>query len=174
MPNPPKSTVLRKREGGTARQGAVSHRPQPKALVVKQRVIAKGDLPKPDCLPPEGDKLWDDVVQSLAEVGLADFVDVAALTMMCLHYGIAMQAIEVIREQGGFALGSTNQPTDHPALRQFERHSAMFKSYAAAFAMTPVDRVRAGIEVLKSKHLAETLNDRLGKSSRKTNRTPTA
>ena len=95
MGRPRKPAAARAREGGTAKQGAVSHRPQPATELV---VIAGRNVPvtPPEDLPTFARDLWVEIVKVLADAGVVDRVDLPALRLFCVSYARAMQAREVL------------------------------------------------------------------------------
>ena len=90
-----KPTAARAREGGTARSGSVSHRPQPSTELV---VIAGRNVPvePPDDLPEDAKALWTEIVRALAEAGVIDRVDLPMLRLFCLQHARAWQAHRAI------------------------------------------------------------------------------
>lgn len=92
---PKKPAARRAREGGTKRQGAVSHRPQPSTELV---VVAGRDVPvsAPPELPPHARDLWEEIVRVLAEAGVVDKIDLPALRLFCVQYARAYAAKDVL------------------------------------------------------------------------------
>lgn len=95
---PKKPTAKRRREGGTAKQGAVSHRPLPGEKETALVVIAGRDVPvsPPDELPQHARDLWTEIVRVLADAGIVDKIDLPALRLFCVQYARAYQAMDVL------------------------------------------------------------------------------
>lgn len=95
---PKKPTAKRKREGGTAGQGAVSHRPLPGKGESALVEIAGRDVPvsPPDDLPDYARELWTEIVRALAKHGIVDKIDLPALRLFCVQYARAYQAKDVL------------------------------------------------------------------------------
>ncbi len=167
---PPKLAEQRILEGGTPRKGAISKRPLPTPIVLAPRMT---EWEKPECpadLPPEGAELWREAIEFLVERNIAQMIDVPALKLMCIHYAMAMQAADVLGEQGYFARGSTGQMGEHPAVRVFERASQRFQSYAAEFGLTTLARTRLGLLDVARRSMESDLTRSLGRNPRRTQR----
>jgi len=82
---PPKPIETRRREGGTARKGAVSHRPVPTTLAVAGRPDA-AELTPPDDLDERGAAIWTHLVSLLHEADMLDRVDLAAIRLAVVQY----------------------------------------------------------------------------------------
>lgn len=125
----PKPVEQKRREGNPGKRRL----PEPVRL--------PGGLLKPE-LPPAASELWDQVVPILGQVGVLASVDRAALTAMCLQWERAVAARRVLEQEGYFALGSTGQLVEHPAVG-IERaaHDRLLR-FAAEFGITPVARAR--------------------------------
>jgi P27 family predicted phage terminase small subunit len=98
--------------------------------------------PPPGSLPPEAQALWQEVVTRLHQVGVVDVVDGAALQAMCVQWARAERARAVIAEEGMFALGSTGQLVEHPALAVERAAHAMFLRFAEQYGLTAAARAR--------------------------------
>lgn len=169
---PPKLSEQRVVEGGTKSRGVVSHRKTAQPVVLAPRVTAFDRPVPPDNLPPEALEFWDVAIEALIDLNAAQMIDVPALEMLCTHYWMAKGARKVLYEQGQFAHGSTGQITEHPAMKIFERQSALFLRYAEQFGLTTLARTRLGLMDVARRSLEDDLSVRtLGRNPRKTNRT---
>lgn len=168
---PPKTAEQRLVEGGSQGNGAISHRPSPRPVVLAPR-ITQYDRPEPPTdLPPEGRELWDISVEALIDLNAAQMIDVPALRMMCRAYARAERSAQVLDKQGYFARGSTGQIVEHPAVRVYEKASNEFLRYATEFGITTLARTRLGLLDVTRRSLSEDLDVRtLGRNPRRTNR----
>jgi phage terminase small subunit len=92
---PPKPTPTRRREGGTEKQGAISHRPLPEPVVVAGRNVP---IAAPADIPEDARALWEEIVRQLAEAGIIDRIDLPMLREYCVQYARARQAARLIDE----------------------------------------------------------------------------
>jgi P27 family predicted phage terminase small subunit len=156
---PPKPTEQKKLEGNPGR------RPLPEPVIVAGR----GSLPAPpDDVPPEGHRLWDTIVAELERVNLVDRIDYPALIALCTQWARAEKARRVLAQEGMFALGSMGQIVEHPALAIERNAHALFLRFAEHYALTPVARARIGLAMLEGRKMQEELQDRIGRSPRRT------
>jgi P27 family predicted phage terminase small subunit len=132
----PKPIEQRRREGNP------SNRKLPTEVALRETGIAK-----PADLPAAASKLWDDVVPVLEEARVLNRIDTAALTALCVQWHRAEQARQVLAAEGLFALGSTGQVTEHPALAVERQAHMMFIRFAEQFGITPVARARIAAAV---------------------------
>lgn len=107
------------------------------------RVVVDDQAPlKPSHLGAAGAQLWDDVVVALAAAGIVQRVDTAALTALCAQWDLAEKARQVLAVEGHYALGSTGQIVEHPAIAILNRAHGMFLKFATEFALTSAARAR--------------------------------
>jgi P27 family predicted phage terminase small subunit len=171
---PAKTAEARIVEGGSPGQGAISHRPLARPVVLAPRITAQSRPECPEGLPAEGRDLWEASVEFLIDINAAQVIDVPALRVMCIHYAMASQASDVLAEQGFFSRGSTGQMVEHPAVRIFERQSARFLAYATEFGLTTLARTRLGLLDVTRRTMESDLNNGLGRNPRRTHRAPAA
>lgn len=130
----PKPTEQRRREGNAGKRKL----PDP--------VRIKPGAPKrPDDLPDAGAELWDELVTALTAAGIAEQVDAAALTALCVQWARAEKAREVIAEKGLFARGSTGQLVTHPAVAIEREAHAMLLRFAEHYGLTAAARARIAL-----------------------------
>jgi len=116
---------------------------------------------KPDDLPPDAAALWDELAPVLAEAGVLNAIDAAAFTAMCLEWHTACLARRVLAQEGHFALGSTGQIVQHPALQMQKDAHAAFLRFAEHFGITPVARARIAAAAVVVKTARQLLEDDL-------------
>ena len=135
MARPRKPAAARKREGGTARSGNVSHRPQPSTELV---VVAGRDVPitPPADLPAPARDLWEEIVRVLAEAGIVDRIDLPALRWFCLEHARGWQAKALLDE-----------PIDDEELEALETQLKEMAVIAGALKGQIANMLRAGLDV---------------------------
>jgi P27 family predicted phage terminase small subunit len=122
------------------REGNPGHRPLPEPLK-----LDSGPPVKPDHLPPAAGELWDEVVTVLVAAGIADKVDKAALTALCVQWARSEMARVVIASEGYFAKGSMGQLVEHPAVKlEREAHMALLR-FASEYGLTAASRARIAV-----------------------------
>lgn len=165
---PPKTAEQRIREGGTAGNGAISHRAAKKPLVLAPRVNNDNRPACPADLPEEGQDLWNEAIELLIDANAVQMIDVPQLKLLCLHYAFALRAAAVLAEQGSFVLGSTGQMRIHPAYSMFKDSSNIFKGIASEFGLSTLARTRLGLLDVSRRTLESDLNGALGRNPRRT------
>jgi phage terminase small subunit len=83
---PPKIAEKRRREGGTKKQGAVSHRPLPDVVAVGGRPVDVSELKPPADLDDLGKQVWVELVGLLVQADLLDRIDLAAIRLAVVQY----------------------------------------------------------------------------------------
>jgi P27 family predicted phage terminase small subunit len=163
-----KPAALRALEGGST----VSHRRPPVEAVIGNPVdtTAGETLEAPEHLPLEAVDVWNEVVPTLAEVGLARSVDALALEALCTHLAIARAVMAKLVADGGGALdvdafisrtakGVPVVSPWHRILRDSWREAMRVGEH---YGLTPVARARLGIALLQRTTLAEQLREIMG------------
>ena len=97
----------------------------------------------PRWLSADGKRVWRYLVPRLVAVGVLHEGDLPALAAMCAHYGTMLEAARVL-ERDGLLIEDKAHGTwrKNPAAQILRESSAAFRSYAAAFGLTPLDRER--------------------------------
>lgn len=129
---PPKPAEARRREGGTARQGTISHRPQAEIVVVAGRNVP---VDPPADLPDEAIELWEEIVRVLADAGIVDTIDLPMLRQLVLQYARARQATKIIDEP--------LTPNEEAALLQELREG---ETIANGLKTSIAQQLRAGVQ----------------------------
>jgi phage terminase small subunit len=139
MGRPRKPAAARAREGGTARAGAISHRPQPSTELV---AVAGRDVPiaAPLDLPEPARELWAEIVAVLAHAGIVDRIDLPMLRWLCVTHARGRQAQAVIDE-----------PVTEEELEQLERQTREMQTLADALKSQVANMMRAGLDVPPAK-----------------------
>lgn len=119
------------------REGNPGNRKLPAPIVVDAQAPIK-----PSHLGAAGAQLWDEVVVALAAAGIVQRVDTAALTALCAQWDLAEKARQVLAVEGHYALGSTGQVVEHPAIAILTRSHGMFLKFATEFGITSAARAR--------------------------------
>lgn len=132
--------------------------------------------PASDLKPPRGRlskharRLWVDLAPSLESLGLLTEADLAAFELLCDHYGFAVEAAAILRDEGlvvkePAAFDDEGNPTawkskKNPAAQIFRENSVAFRMLAGEFGLTPSARARLDVEPPeKEKSLADELFD---------------
>lgn len=157
-----KPAAIRELEGGRT----ISHRRQPVEATIGSPVdtVLGDSLDAPDHLPVEVIEVWNEIVPTLVEVGLARTVDVFMLEALCTHVAIARAAMTKIAGDGGtldvealVARTSKGVPVVSPWHRIFRDAWRDALKIAEHYGLTPTARTRLGIAALQQKSLAEQL-----------------
>jgi len=93
-------------------------------------------------------------------------IDAAAIRHMCLVYARAEEAHAILNQEGLLSVGYKGQPVEHPAVRIYERSSALFLRYAEQFGLTTLARTRLGLIDVKRLSIQHSVNDSLGPNPR--------
>lgn len=104
--------------------------------------LAGPGLEKPSDLPAAAALLWDEIVPILDAANILNGIDRAALTVLCVQWARVEAARKVIAQEGMFALGSTGQIIEHPAVGTERSGTQLFIRVAEQFGITPVARAR--------------------------------
>jgi P27 family predicted phage terminase small subunit len=154
---PPKSREQRIAEGKPG------HRPLPEPLVGNGKVLV---WPAPETLNDREREVWEVLVPEVAALGWVDQIDRATLTLLVQAIAVVELSREAIAAHGfmieeerhgrdGIVIGSTFKV--NPAVRAQIAATATAHRIAGAFGMTPSDRARLGLTVIKGRSLAAEL-----------------
>ena len=92
----------------------------------------------------EAQKLYRKIGETLHSVGLLTKADGPAMTMMTIHYAVAMEAAKDLEENGITTFNERGAKVKNPTATIFNQNSMAFRRYATEFGMTPSSR--AGLE----------------------------
>jgi P27 family predicted phage terminase small subunit len=161
---------MRNAQGGTARAGAVSHRPAKRPVVLGQRVVDGTEIQPTWKLPPHGQEMWDTVVPELMKFNAATTLDAYNLTLLCTYWADMVALREVIEEEGRYDFGSTGQMRRSPVVSDFLEVSGKFERLSAQYGLTLDARTRLALADVTTRSIESDLNSRLGVNPRRTNR----
>jgi P27 family predicted phage terminase small subunit len=165
---------MRNAEGGTAKRGAVSHRPAKKPVVLSQRVINKEDIKPAFPLGPAGLQMWEEAIPTLMSFNAAQVLDVYNLTLMCSFWQEIVTLRQVLDADGHYDIGSTGQMRRSPVKDDYNYAVKEFNRLSAQYGMTLASRTGLALTDVTTRSLESDLNSRLGVNPRRTNRTPVA
>lgn len=134
----PKPTVLKELAGNPGGRPLNDAEPRPEP--------ADGARP-PYRLPSKARRFWLEQAPRLEALGLLSEIDVPAFQLMATHFGVAVEAAEVIRAEGIMTKDEHGLDRKHPALQVLRDNSGAFRAYAAEFGMTPSSRSRVRADV---------------------------
>ncbi len=133
MPGPaPKPSALKKLAGNPGKRKLNNNEPQPERVAP---AIPRG-------LMALARKYWKAHGPKLEDLGLLTEVDGAAFTMLTMHYAIAWEAGQILKDKGLSAVDENGAERKHPLLQVFRENSSMFLRYAKEFGLTPSARVK--------------------------------
>jgi P27 family predicted phage terminase small subunit len=112
----------------------------------------------PRWLSADAKRAWRYLVNRWPAGVLGD-VDLPALALLCSHLGVAMEAAKAVSTDGILVddPDHAGAKRKNPALQILRDNSMAFRSYAAAFGLTPADRARLSIPEPEVEDLETTL-----------------
>jgi P27 family predicted phage terminase small subunit len=108
-------------------------------------------------LSQEARRFWKSNVEILSQKGILKETDLAAFELMCTHYGFAIAAARIIKEEGMLTIDERGLARKHPAMQLFRDQSALFLKYASLFGLDPSSRGNLHAEEPDEKSLAQIL-----------------
>jgi len=129
----PKPTALKELAGNPGKRPLNKREPQTQ--------IVRPPVPR-GRLNAAGQRLWRYLVSKLADLGVLTETYTAALEMLCLHYGLAVEAGKMLRDEGLVVCGVKGGLVKHPAAQILKDSSTAFRMYAEQFGLTPGARSR--------------------------------
>lgn len=120
----------------------------------------------PETLPPEGQRMWEDVLPVLAKYGGLREVDLPAIYAMCLHWARAQRLSEVANRQGYFTQGSTGQMVIHPAVKESREEMSAYLKYAREYGLTWIARSALGLSEATRSAVLAGLEGQIGSNPR--------
>jgi P27 family predicted phage terminase small subunit len=129
----PKPTALKELAGNPGGRPLNDAEPRPEPA---------GDARPPYRLMPKARRFWLENAPRLDALGLLSEIDLPAFQMMATHFGVAVEAAEVIKAEGIMTKDEHGLDRKHPALQVLRDNSGAFRAYAAEFGMTPSSRSR--------------------------------
>ena len=113
----------------------------------------------PSVLPLKGKELWEQLGPELEKIGLLEPVDLPAFLAMCMVYGQAFEAADVVEADGQTTEGDRGTLKKHPQMTILNEMLQQFRQWCAEFGLTPAARERLDIpEVEEASDLEKLLN----------------
>lgn len=134
----PQPTELKKLKGNPGRRPLPADEPTlPAARMKKPRGLQKKHL--------AAARLYDALANELAAAGITTAIDAPAFRLMAEHYGLALQAAQIIAVEGLMTVDERGLPRKHPMLQVLRDNSEMYRKLAAEFGLTPSSRSRLSV-----------------------------
>lgn len=76
-------------------------------------------------------------------------IDGSALTLLCFHYGLAVDAAKTLKEEGTTTVDERGLTRKHPACQILRDNSQAFKQYMQEFGLSPSSRARLDVKEKK-------------------------
>ena len=128
----PKPTALKVLNGNPGKRPLNDKEPQPARSLPKS----------PYGMEYHAKKMWDDITPKLHRLGILTEIDHQMLELMCVHYGLARQAMTEIKKNGIISVGDRGNIIRNPALAVLNTNSQVFRRYATEFGLTPSSRAK--------------------------------
>jgi len=93
----------------------------------------------PDFIPEKIEDKYVEIKTKLQEQNILQKIDEPAFNIMMFHYGLAVTAMQAIKEQGPFQKDRSTL-RKNPALQIFRENSRAFEGYAKRIGLFPVLR----------------------------------
>ncbi len=90
----------------------------------------------PDFIPEKIEDKYVEIKTKLQEQNILQKIDEPAFNMMMFHYGLAIEAMQAIKEQGPFQKDRSTL-RKNPALQIFRENSRAFEGYAKKLGLFP-------------------------------------
>jgi len=149
---PPKPTRLRLLQGNPGRRPLPKREPQPET----------GVPTRPGWLLPEAKREWSRIVPELDRLGLLAKIDRAMLSMWCQCWGLYVEAVKDIDENGISYMTDKGNEVQRPSVGVMNKMIEKMTSLSARFGMTPSDRSRISVPKPEAK---DEFADFLGKAA---------
>lgn len=148
MPGPaPKPTALKKLSGNPGKRPLNDGEPQPGRFIPAM----------PRGMPKRAQRFWKMYADRLDRLGLLTEIDGAAFTIMAIHFGIAWEAMAIIRDEGLVSVDVNGVSRKHPMLQVLRDNSRTFLQYADRFGLTPSARTKINVGGDEEADLGEVL-----------------
>jgi len=102
-------------------------------------VSPKGKATRPDKLPERARREWDRLAPQLHRLRLLTPADRGAFTLLCLSYGIALDAADALQIEGR-VLDVPQGKRRHPDVAAFMQAVQTYTRLAQQFGLTPASR----------------------------------
>ena len=131
----PKPTELKILEGNPGKRALPAGEPKPQPVAPTM----------PRGLPPLARKFWREHAPKLEALGILTEVDGPAFAMAALHYALAREAAQAIKDEGLVGVDINGLKRKHPLLQVLRDNSGAFRQWCAEFGLTPSSRSRLSI-----------------------------
>jgi P27 family predicted phage terminase small subunit len=130
---PPKPTALKELAGNPGKRPLPTNEPKPRG---KMRPMPS------DRLSSRAQLTWIRLRAAMEPLGLLTGVDAEAFELLCQHYDLALNALEVVQSDGFSYKNDKGNLSRNPNDLAFLQHSRAFLRYSSEFGMTPSSRAR--------------------------------
>lgn len=96
---------------------------------------------------PKAAKFWAELAPIMAQLKVLTEADSPTWHLMSLHYEIALQAVELIREDGLTRRDEANVERKHPALQILRDNSKLFMQYSDRLGLSASARARLSVDM---------------------------
>lgn len=148
----PKPVEQRRREGNPGK------RKLPEVTLIGGREAPR----MPSYLPSDAKVAWRQVVPALAEVGMLDAVDSAALEGLCLMVGTMRAASKGLAGGEMVVEGSQGQPVRNPLVDVLFKAQGEVRAWCERFGLDPSTRTRLGLQEQRKRSLGAEMAAQLG------------
>lgn len=138
---PPKPTALKLLHGTARSDRVLKNEPHPQI----------GRPTRPHWLLPEAKREWSRIVPELLRLGLLAKIDRAMLSMWCQCWGMYVEAVRDIRENGTTFTTEKGYEGPRPSVGVMNKMIQKMTTLSARFGMTPSDRSRISVPVREAK-----------------------
>lgn len=136
QPGPkPKPVELKVLEGNPGKRPLPTNYPRPRPVAPR---IPRG-------IPPAARRFWKENAPKLERLGILTEVDGPAFTLLVLHWTVAWQAGQELKNGSLLVPGMKGGLVKNPLLQILRDNSRAFRQYAAEFGLTPSARSRLSI-----------------------------
>ena len=132
---PPKPTRLRLLQGNPGRRPLPKSEPQPET----------GIPTRPHWLLPEAKREWSRIVPELLRLGLLVKIDRAMISTWCQCWGMYVEAVRDIRENGTTFSTEKGYEGPRPSVGVMNKMIEKMIALSVRFGMTPSDRSRISV-----------------------------
>ena len=141
----PKPTRLKLLQGNPGRRPLPKSEPHPEI----------GVPTRPQWLLPEAKREWSRIVPELRRLGLLAKIDRAMLSMWCQCWGMYVEAVKDIRDNGMSYSKEDGYEGQRPSVSIMNKMIEKMTALSARFGMTPSDRSRISVATPEAKNEVE-------------------
>jgi len=149
---PPKPTRLKLLQGNPGRRPLSENEPQPEI----------GRPTRPHWLLPEAKREWSRIVPELLRLGLLAKIDRAMISMWCQCWGMYVEAVKDIRQNGMSYSKEDGYEGQRPSVAVMNHMIEKMTTLSAKFGMTPSDRSKISVPQPEAKDAFAEFLDKTG------------